>query len=107
MMLTPFISGLTAPLYALRKRWFRHEPIQTINLPETGLQAHVVVAGGGRVGQHVAQVLQHLELSFVIIELDYRRFEQVQERQAFPLIYGDASQKTVLEAARSRRLICF
>lgn len=99
MVLTPFISGLTAPLYALRKRWFRHEPIQTLNLPETGLNAHVVVAGGGRVGQHVAKVLQHLGLSFVIIELDYRRFEQCKTAN-FPAIYGDASQKTVLEAAQ-------
>ena len=99
MMLTPFVSGLTAPLYALRKRWFRHEPIQTINLPDSGLQAHVVVAGGGRVGQHVAQVLQHLGFSFVIVELDYRRFEQC-KAAGFPVIYGDASQKTVLEAAQ-------
>ena len=99
MMLTPFISGLTAPLYALRKRWFRHEPLQTINLPGSGLDAHVVVAGGGRVGQHVAQVLQHLGISFVVIELDYRRFEQG-KAAGFPLIYGDASQKIVLEAAQ-------
>ena len=99
MMLTPFVSGLTAPLYALRKRWFRHEPIQTINLPDSGLQAHVVVAGGGRVGQHVAQVLQHLGLSFVIVELDYRRFEQCKAAD-FPVIYGDAGQQTVLEAAQ-------
>lgn len=98
MMLTPFISGLTAPLYGLRKRWFRHEPIQTINLPDAGLQGHVVLAGGGRVGQHVAQILRHLGLSFVIIELDYRRFDQA-KAAGFPAIYGDASQKTVLEAA--------
>ena len=106
MMLTPFISGLTAPLYALRKHWFRHEPIQTINLPDAGLHAHVVVAGGGRVGQHVAQVLQHLGLSFVIIELDYRRFEQCKAAD-FPVIYGDASQTTVLEAARIEKADLF
>ena len=99
MIVTPFVSGLTAPLYALRKRWFKHEPLQTINLPKTGLYGHVVVAGGGRVGQYVAQVLQRLELAFVIIELDYRRVEQAKEA-SFPVIYGDAAQKIVLEAAR-------
>lgn len=102
MILTPFISGLTAPLYALRKRWFRHEPIQTVNLPGAGLHGHVVVAGGGRVGQHVAQVLHHLGLSFVVIELDYRRFEQG-KAAGFPSIYGDASQEIVLEAAQIRK----
>jgi CPA2 family monovalent cation:H+ antiporter-2 len=98
MMLTPLVSGLTAPLYALRKRWFKHEWLQTVNLPESGLQDHVVIAGGGRVGQYVARVLQQLKLAFVIIELDYRRVEQA-KAAGYPVIYGDASQPVVLEAA--------
>jgi CPA2 family monovalent cation:H+ antiporter-2 len=99
MVLTPFVSGLAEPLYALRKRWFKHEPLQTVNLPQTGLHDHVVIAGGGRVGQYVAQVLQRLELAFVVVELDQRRFEQA-KAAGFPVIYGDASQAVVLEAAR-------
>jgi CPA2 family monovalent cation:H+ antiporter-2 len=99
MILTPIISGSTTPLYALRKRWFEHESLQTINLPQTGLQDHVVIAGGGRVGQHVAQVLQHSDLTFVIVEMDYRRVEQARAA-GFPIIYGDAAQEIVLEAAR-------
>ena len=98
MVLTPFISGLTAPLYALRRRWFKHEPLQTINLPQTGLRDHVIIAGGGRVGQYVAQVLQRLDLAFVLVELDYRRVQQI-KTASFPLVYGDASQAIVLEAA--------
>jgi CPA2 family monovalent cation:H+ antiporter-2 len=98
MVLTPFVSGFTAPLYALRKRWFRHEALRTINLPRTGFHNHVVIAGGGRVGQCVAQVLQRLELEFVIIELDLRRVEQA-KTAGWPVIYGDASQEVVLEAA--------
>lgn len=99
MVLTPLVSGLTAPLYAIRKRWFRQEPLQSINLPETGLHNHVVIAGGGRVGQYVAQVLQRLELAFVMIEIDYRRVTQA-KNVGFPVIYGDASQEIVLEAAK-------
>ncbi|HMQ53610.1 MAG TPA: cation:proton antiporter [Anaerolineae bacterium] len=99
MILTPAISGLTAPLYALRKRWYQREPIQSINLPETGLRDHVIITGGGRVGQYVARVLQRFELAFVIIELDYRRVEQA-KAAGFPVIYGDASQEVVLEAAK-------
>jgi len=98
MLLTPFISGLTTPLYALRKRWFKHEPLQTINLPESGLNGHVVIAGGGRIGSHVAQVLKHLDIPFVIIDLDYRQVEQA-KTAGLPVIYGDASQPVVLEAA--------
>jgi monovalent cation:H+ antiporter-2, CPA2 family len=98
MVLTPVVSGLTAPLYSLRKRWFKREPLQTINLPESGLFGHVVIAGGGRIGQHVARVLQQLDLSCVLLELDYRVVEQVKQA-GFPVIYGDAGQSTVLEAA--------
>ncbi|MDX1520377.1 MAG: cation:proton antiporter [Anaerolineae bacterium] len=98
MVLTPLVSGLTAPLYAYRKRMFRREPVQTINLPQAGLHNHVVIAGGGRVGQYVAQVLQRLDLAFVMIELDYRQVTRAKNSE-FPVIYGDASQEIVLEAA--------
>ncbi len=98
MALTPIISGLTTPLYALRKRWFRHEPYQSVNLPQSGLHGHVVIAGAGRVGRYIAQVLQRLDLDFVLVELDYRRVEQAKSCD-FPIIYGDAAQEVVLKAA--------
>ena len=98
MLLTPFVSRCTAPLYALRRRWFKQEPVQTINIPLSGLRDHVVIAGGGRVGQCVAQILQRLGLGFVVIELDARRIEQA-KAAGWPIIFGDASQEVVLEAA--------
>jgi len=98
MLLTPFISALAAPLYTLRKRWFKHETLQTINLPRTGLHNHVIIAGGGRVGYYVAHILQSLKVNFVVIELDYQRVNQA-KAAGFPLIYGDASQLIVLKAA--------
>ena len=98
IILTPVLSGFTAPLYALRRRWFRFEALQSVNLPERGLRDHVVIAGGGRVGQCVAQVLQRFEVGFVVIELDFRRVEQA-KAAGWPIISGDASQGIVLEAA--------
>jgi CPA2 family monovalent cation:H+ antiporter-2 len=70
-----------------------------MNLPASGLRDHVVIAGCGRVGQCAAQVLQRLSLNFVIIELDARRVEQA-KAAGWPVIFGDASQTLVLEAAR-------
>lgn len=99
MVLTPFVSGFTAPLYALRKRFFKHETVQTINLPQTGLVDHVIIAGGGRVGKYVAEVLQRLNLAYVLIELDYRRVEEV-KAEGKSVIFGDATQEVVLEAAK-------
>jgi CPA2 family monovalent cation:H+ antiporter-2 len=101
MLLTPLISGQTARLYALRKRWFRHEPLETLNLPQTGLRNHVVIAGCGRVGFQIAQVLKRLDLQFVVIDLDQRRVEQA-KAEGMPVVYGDASQEIVLDAAEIR-----
>ena len=98
MILTPFISGLTTPLYAMLKRRSKKEPILTINIPEAGLQNHIIIAGGGRVGFHVAQVLMRLRMCFVIIELDHHRM-QAAKQAGMPVIFGDAAQSVVLEAA--------
>ncbi len=102
MILTPFVSGQTARIYALRKRWFRHEPLETFNLPADMLIGHVIVAGGGRVGFQIARVLKRLNRPFVMIELDHRRFEQARQ-DSMSVVYGDAGQEIVLEAAGIRQ----
>ncbi|MCB9136994.1 MAG: cation:proton antiporter [Caldilineaceae bacterium] len=102
MFLTPLLSRLAAPLYALRQRRRKGDPLQTINIPQDGLHDHIVIAGGGRVGFYVAGVLRQLELPFVMLEMDYHRIEQAKEA-AYPVIYGDAAQEVVLEAAHAGR----
>lgn len=98
MLLTPMASKLVDPIYRLRKSRFRFEPLNTVNIPAEGLDGHVVIVGFGRVGQFVADVLQRLDLGFVVIELDQRRMEMAKEA-GYPVIYGDGTQETVLEAA--------
>lgn len=98
MILSPFLSMLSTPLYSLKRKWFKHEQVQTINMPEGGVSGHVVIAGGGRVGSQIASVLHRLNFPFVIIEQDFRRFEKT-KKQGFPVIYGDAGQEIVLAAA--------
>jgi len=98
MVFTPLVSNLSGPLYALRKRLFKHEQLQTMNIPDSGLHGHVIIAGGGQTGLYIAQVLQHLELDFVVVELNYHRWEQARASK-FSAIFGDAGQGVVLEAA--------
>lgn len=98
MVLTPLVSGQTSRLYSLRERWFHHESLEITNLPEKGLSHHVVIAGNGRVGFQIAKILQRLNLQFVVIELDQREIEKAKAEQ-MPVVYGDASHETVLEAA--------
>lgn len=99
MVLTPFASAMTPHLYKLKKRLFKYEPLQTENIPHSGLKDHVVIAGGGRVGQHIAQILTQLDLPFVIIELDHQRMLECKTAK-FPVIYGDMSQPTALDVSK-------
>jgi CPA2 family monovalent cation:H+ antiporter-2 len=98
MVFTPLVSNLSGPLYALRKRLFKHEQLQTMHIPASGLHGHVIIVGGGQTGLYIAQVLQHLKLDFVVVELNYHRWEQARASQ-FSVIFGDAGQEVVLEAA--------
>jgi CPA2 family monovalent cation:H+ antiporter-2 len=99
MALTPVVSGLTPALYARLWRRRDREALETVNVPPAGLAEHVVIAGAGRVGRSIANALVQLKLPFVLIEFDDRRVQQARE-SGLPLIYGDASQTVVLEAAK-------
>jgi K+:H+ antiporter len=98
MILTPLVSSQTARLYALRKRLGRHEPIETLSIPEAGLRQHTVIVGGGRVGSRIASVFKSLSLPFVVVELDHRLVEAL-HADGTPVVYGDAAHDIVLEAA--------
>jgi CPA2 family monovalent cation:H+ antiporter-2 len=98
MLLTPFISGLTAPLYAMWGRRFKAIDLEPINFPKTGLRDHLIIAGGGRVGQYIATVLQRRGIPFVILEYNSRRVDEI-KAAGFPAIFGDAGKAVILEAA--------
>ncbi len=98
MVATPFISSLSTPLYRIKRKYFKHEPLETKNLPNGGLADHVVIAGGGRVGQYIAHMLTELEVPLVIVEINHQ--QMIQCKQAgYPVIFGDSSQPVVLNAA--------
>ena len=98
MLITPLLSSLTAPLYGMKSRYSKKEVLETINIPKDGLHQHIVIAGGGRIGQHVAHILAQLEVPFVIIELEHRIVSECKQH-GYSVIYGDAAQPVVLEAA--------
>ena len=83
MFLTPLVSGLTTPIYAWLRQRRPREPLQSINLPATGLHRRLLIAGGGHVGYYIALVLQRLDLAFVVIELDYYRVERARKPLGF------------------------
>ncbi len=98
MAITPVVSGLTPRLYAWLRPRRPPELPEPINVPPEGLHDHVIIAGSGRVGRSIADALALLQLPSVLIEIDDRRVRQARVAGR-AVIYGDASQRVVLEAA--------
>lgn len=102
MALTPVVSNATLWIYEQIRRRQPEDHVEVTNLPKAGLNNHVVIAGGGRVGRSVADALAALNVPSVLIELDDRRAQHA--RQAgLAVVYGDASQDVVLRAAQLAR----
>lgn len=98
MILSPLLSQLTVPLFSLKRKWFKHEQIRTLNLPFGGLRDHIVIAGGGRVGFQIASILNKAGFPFIVIEQDFRKFEKT-KREGYPVVFGDAGSEPVLSAS--------
>ena len=59
---------------------------------------HVLIAGFGRVGQTIANVLSQAGISYVALDLDQKRVRKCRDR-GLPVYYGDAAGIHVMEAA--------
>jgi CPA2 family monovalent cation:H+ antiporter-2 len=102
MALTPVVSNCTSRIYEFVQRRQPEDRLEVMNLPQTGLDNHVVIAGGGRVGRSIADTLNALDLASVLIELDDRRAREAR-RAGLVVIYGDATHTVVLDAAQLTR----
>jgi CPA2 family monovalent cation:H+ antiporter-2 len=98
MSLTPLAIRLAPTLYGRWRERFPKETLQTFNLPDAGLRDHVVIAGHGRVGAFVAQLLHRLEQRFVVIDSNPERADDARDA-GFSTVFGDAAAEPVLEAA--------
>jgi CPA2 family monovalent cation:H+ antiporter-2 len=59
---------------------------------------HVVILGGGVVGQYVARVLTGLGIPYVVIESDYKVVIEMRDTGK-RVIFGDGAHRAILEAA--------
>ncbi|MGB3635326.1 MAG: cation:proton antiporter [Rubrobacteraceae bacterium] len=98
MALTPFATRLAQPAYSRWRERFPKEQLDSRNLPETGLRDHIVIAGYGRVGTFVAQLLNRLEQEFVVIDSNPSRADELREA-GLPMVFGDVAAEPVLQAA--------
>jgi CPA2 family monovalent cation:H+ antiporter-2 len=73
-----------------------------IALPRGGMRRHVVLIGFGAVGRTVARVLEARSIPWVAIDADYPMVRKALETGT-PVIYGDGSTPTILDAAEIAR----
>lgn len=84
--------------------WLEKPGRPRVALPAASLQSmtdHAVIVGHGRVGGALTPLLEREGLPFVVIERDWRLFDQLQSR-SIPAVFGDATSRAVLEAAQIR-----
>ncbi|MFZ2956125.1 MAG: cation:proton antiporter [Candidatus Ozemobacteraceae bacterium] len=108
MLIGPLAASMATPFYAgLRKIW-PETIVSMINLPECPMNQHAIIAGGGKFARYVALALRGNGTPFVIIEPLYQSFDEGKS-QGFPMIYGEPSQESVLNAAgfSRARLVLF
>lgn len=74
--------------------------------PLPPLSNHVIIIGGGVVGQYVARVLKAFEISYIVVENDYKIVTQMRDNSV-AVVFGDASRPPILEAAslKAARLV--
>ncbi len=75
-------------------------PVETSHVIEHAvpLAGHVIIVGGGVVGQYVARVLKTFEIPYTVVENDYKTVTQMRDNN-MAVVFGDASRPTILEAA--------
>jgi len=82
-----------------------NRPLPEIN--EEQLVDHVVIIGFGRVGKHLVDVLQSLDIPILVIESNVERVETLNE-QNIATLYGDAANSEVIvhsHLERARALV--
>lgn len=74
----------------------------TVAADEETLTDHAIVVGYGRVGRQVAAGLRDMGLTVAIIEQDLHLVRELAQ-EGYPAIYGDASYRSILDAAHPER----
>lgn len=93
------LPALALALQKIPRFWNRLEA--NIPLPEIKkeeLKDHVVIIGFGRVGKHLVDVLESLQIPFLVIEADAERVSILNQRKVATL-YGNAANSEVITHA--------
>lgn len=57
---------------------------------------HVVIVGYGINGQNISRVTSHIDIPYVIVDMDYEAIEMAKQKEQ-PIVFGDASDPEILK----------
>jgi CPA2 family monovalent cation:H+ antiporter-2 len=97
MALTPVI--MFAASYLARKLESKNENTNTLNDNVESEHHHVIIAGFGRVGRAVANVLNNESIPFVALDTDPKNVSACHQEFDLPVYHGDASNAQLLKKA--------
>ncbi|OJW51766.1 MAG: hypothetical protein BGO67_05475 [Alphaproteobacteria bacterium 41-28] len=105
LFLVVILSMALTPFLAMLGKWWadrlhthenRIDPrMETEEVKE--LQNHVIIAGFGRVGQMLADILASRLIPFVALDIDLHRVTEGRAK-GYPVFYGDARRREVLKS---------
>jgi CPA2 family monovalent cation:H+ antiporter-2 len=99
MAISPIVSSAALPLGRLWRRWRKQDQAVLSIQPSNSAQVdHVVVAGYGRNGRAVTQVLRAANIPLVLAEWDHAAFSDA-SAQGIEAVWGDIGQDVILHAA--------
>ena len=92
VVIMAIITSLLTP-FLVRKIWGGFEKMK--------MKEHVVVIGGGVVGEYAASALKLLKKEFIIVEKDLDRINYLREK-GYPTKMGDATREEILNEVNIR-----
>ena len=100
--LLPYLERLVRPLGAWLSRRQDRSPLAHPTQLDDGAHDHIVVAGHGRVGRVIADLLRDHEVPFVVVDEDDACIRSLQSRGTRALL-GNAARSVLLERANTAR----
>lgn len=101
LILSPFVITL-APVLLSPARDNIISDSEAASFEKMDLTDHLVLCGFGVVGHNIAHVMQQYSIPFVVVEFNALFIEELDER-GIRYIYGDASNKIILEQSAIER----
>ncbi|HUX79231.1 MAG TPA: monovalent cation:proton antiporter-2 (CPA2) family protein, partial [Alphaproteobacteria bacterium] len=110
LFLVVILSMALTPLLAIAGKWLTEklQAHETPSDPKTEteeakeLQNHIIIAGFGRVGQMLGEILASRMIPFVALDIDLARVTEGRKK-GYSVFYGDARRREVLKAIGADR----